>query len=495
MQKKFLKNLSLLIFLNLLIKPFWILGVDRQVYNQVGTEQYGFYFAILNFSVLFYIFLDLGITNFNNRNIAQSNQLLNKHLAGISILKVMLGVFYGIFVFVVGYLIGYKGEQLYLLAWVSLNQFLLSFILYLRSNITGLLLFKTESFLSVLDRLLMILICGAFIWTNISGGRFTIQWFVYSQTAAYLLTAIVAVLIVLRKSGRLRLNWNFPFFLMILKKSFPFALLALLMSFYNRVDPVLIERLLPGQLGDYQSGIYSASFRLLDAGQNFALLFAVLLLPLFSKMIKEKQSVEKLVKMSFSMIISGTLVVAVTSFFYSEQLMRLMYSMHPGESAEIYFLRITDSAAIFQILMFSLVAISVTYILGTLLTANNNLKFLNLVALTGLIINLVLNFILIPKIFALGSAYASLASQAVTAALQIVLVWKVFKFRVNFRLILNFILTIILLFAIGFLLQQFPVHNWLISMLIMLFTGVSIVMLLKLLNVIEFIAIIRSDKL
>jgi len=50
------------------------------------------YFTIFNFSFLFFIFLDLGITNFNNRNIAQNNQLLNKHLAGIGTMKMMLGL-------------------------------------------------------------------------------------------------------------------------------------------------------------------------------------------------------------------------------------------------------------------------------------------------------------------------------------------------------------------------------------------------------------------
>ena len=79
MQKKFLTNLGLLLFLNLLVKPFWVLGIDRSVQNVVGAEEYGFYFSILNFSFLFNMFLDLGITNFNNRNIAQNAQLLNKH--------------------------------------------------------------------------------------------------------------------------------------------------------------------------------------------------------------------------------------------------------------------------------------------------------------------------------------------------------------------------------------------------------------------------------
>jgi O-antigen/teichoic acid export membrane protein len=118
------------------------------VQNIVGAEEYGFYFTVFNFSFLFNILLDLGITNFNNRNIAQNNQLLSKHFSGIVSLRILLGLLYFAVVFILAYIWGYRGAKLSMLALVGFNQFLLQFLLYLRSNISGLLLFKTESFLS-----------------------------------------------------------------------------------------------------------------------------------------------------------------------------------------------------------------------------------------------------------------------------------------------------------------------------------------------------------
>ncbi len=480
-------------FLNLLVKPFWILGVDREVQNVVGPENYGFYFAIFNFAFLFYIFLDLGITNFNNRNIAQNNQLLSKHMAGISLLKLVLGIFYGIIVFLIGFLWGYRGEQLYLLAWIGFNQFLLSFILYVRSNISGLLLFTTDSLLSILDRVLMILICGFLLWYNFTDIEFTIRWFVYSQTIAYSITLLIALAAVFKKSGRLRLSWNRPFFLMILKKSLPFALLVLLMSFYNRVDPVLLEKLLPGTLGDEQSGVYAQAFRLLDAGQNFSFLFAVLLLPLFSKMIKQGDSIENLVKLSFSLIISGSLVLAITAQFYSNELMNLMYTQYTGETDAEFTTRMVQSAKIFRFLMFSFVGISSNYIFGTLLTANNNLKQLNIVALTGLSINILLNLVLIPKFMSIGSAWASVTTQLTTAILQIVLVQYYFRFRINYRLIINITLLIIIMVASGYLLTTYLNTDWEISAVILIIAGIVSSISLRLVNLREFFQIIKSD--
>jgi O-antigen/teichoic acid export membrane protein len=305
-------------------------------------------------------------------------------------------VVYGVLIYLIGYLIGYDSHQLKLLAWVGLNQVLLSFVLYLRSNISGLLLFKTDSLLSVFDRLLMIVICSFLLWSGTFAGQFKIEWYVYAQTAAYIVTVLLAAIIVLRYSGKIKLSFNLPFSLMILKKSIPFALLVLLMSFYNRLEPVLLERLLDGIEGKLQTGIYSRAFRLLDAGNNISLLFSVLLLPMFAALIKKKQAVNSLVKLSFSIIISMSGIAAILSFFYSEELMQLLYGQQIGESIADFQWRIDQSAKVFQLLMGSFVAVSVTYIFGTLLTANGNLKLLNIIAASGVVINVSVNLILIP---------------------------------------------------------------------------------------------------
>jgi O-antigen/teichoic acid export membrane protein len=110
-QRDFIFNISILLFLNLLIKPFWVLGIDVGVQNSVGAQQYGFYFAVFNFTFLFNMILDMGVTNFNNRNIARHNQLLTKHISGILTLKMALAVFYILFSFLAAFIIGYKDLQ------------------------------------------------------------------------------------------------------------------------------------------------------------------------------------------------------------------------------------------------------------------------------------------------------------------------------------------------------------------------------------------------
>ena len=159
MQRKFIQNLFFILFLNLLVKPFWIIGIDVAVQNRVGAEEYGLYYPIFGFSILLNIILDFGITNYNNRNIAQHGHMLRRYFSGIFNIKLLLGVFYFVATLVFGYFIGYREEEIFLLSLLGLNQFLSSLILYLRSNIAGLHLFKTDGILSVMDRVLMIILC------------------------------------------------------------------------------------------------------------------------------------------------------------------------------------------------------------------------------------------------------------------------------------------------------------------------------------------------
>ena len=491
MQRKFLTNLALLLFLNFLVKPFWIFGIDRTVQNTVGNLDYGFYFVIFNFAFVFNILLDAGITNFNNRNIAQHHFLLNKHFSGIVVLKFLLALVYIIVIFAVALIIGYRGEQLVMLAWIGFNQFLLSFILYLRSNISGLLLFRTDSLISVLDRLLMILICGVLLWGHVTNEPFQIEWFVYAQTASYLVTALIAMLVVIRKARFRKLSWNKTFFLLIIKKSFPFALLALLMAVYNRVDTVFIERILRGDLGEQQVGIYARGYRILDAANQFAFLFAVLLLPIYSRMIREGQALAGMVRLPFSILFSVGAVLAVGSYFYRSEIMHLLYPIQPGEDPQAYYLMMEQASRIFSILMFIFLATITMYVYSTLLTANGNLKQLNLVALAGIAVNFALNLILIPKLLATGSAIASLVTQVVTAGSHIILVQYFFRFRIDLKYIASLAAYSLAVLALGLLSAHLPFH-WMINLGSMVALSFAMAFALRLVSPRSMWKIVRS---
>ncbi len=444
LKRKFFTNLILLLSINILVKPFWLFGIDRTVQVVTGDD-YGLYYSLFALSLTLNILLDLGITNFNNRNIARYNHLLPKHLGNILGIKFLLGIFYAVICLGTGLIIGYDKVQFHLLFFLIFNQFLLQMILYLRSNLSALHLFTTDSIVSVLDRIFMIIICGLLLFTNITGGVFKIEWFVYIQTISYILATLIIFLIVLKKAGKIKIDFNIKFSIVFLKQTFPYAILILLMAFYNRFDTVLIERLLPNDEGFHQVSLYAHGFRLLDAVSMFGVLFAGMLLPIFSRMIKIKQNISEMVLFAFSLIIFISLTLSISSFFYSTEIMGWLYKDY-----------ITESAPIFATLMFGFIPISTTYIFGTLLTANGSIRELNIMATFGMVLNISLNIMLIPLYKAQGAAAVSLFTQVITAVAQVFIAVKIFHLSVKWLFIFRMIVFASILVGLGILSKYIP---------------------------------------
>lgn len=417
MRRKFATNLIFLFAANLLVKPFWIFGIDRVIQNRTGAEAYGTYFAVFNYSFLLSIVLDFGINNFNNRAVSRNPRRAGEYLLNLLLLKSFLAVLYFTITFLSAMYTGYSHLQMNMLLFLAINQILLSIILYLRSNVAALHHFRTDSFLSILDRLLTIVFCGFLLWNpSMAGSSFKIERLIYAQTLALLITAIVAFLIVIQHTAFKVYLWKFKFTRMVLLKSFPFALLALLMGIYYRIDAVMLERMLPD--GAHEAGIYAASFRLLDALNMFGYLFATLLLPMFAGMIRRKEDVSGLVKFSSELMLVMAVVAGVNCYFFSEPIMHLLY-----HDANAYW------AQIFGWLMLNFIPMSSIYIFGTLLTAKGSLKALNLIALTGMLINVGINLFLIPAYGAFGATIATLITQVVVAVAHVLVANRQFKLQ------------------------------------------------------------------
>lgn len=486
-KKSLLSGLFWILIANLLVKPFWLLGIEVGVQNAVGTQMYGLYFAVFNLSYIFNILLDLGITNFNTRNIAQYPKLIVKHLSGILTIKLLLLALYLVVTFSVGALLGYGSQQFHLLVWLCVNQFLNSLIVYLRSNFEGLLLFKWDSLLSVMDRLLMIAICGLLLWGPAAEG-FCIEWFVYAQTVAYLLTAATALWVLARKTGFRRLHWNRPFSMAILKKSLPFALLVLLMASYNRLDPVMLQKLSPQGLGDYNAGIYAGAFRLLDALTMISYLASVAMLPIFSKMTKPQADpdghraaeLRDTLRLMTGFMTVFAVTAACTLSCLDRELMSLFYNDN-----------IDDYASVFRIVIFCIIPVSATYVFGTLLTAAGRLRMLNLFAATALLINLGVNLVCIPRWGAVGSAWAGLTAQTFMAVAQTVAAVKMFRIKLTFGYILR-----IAIFALSIIACTFcvPHLHWWITLVVVAVVALAMGLLLRLIDIREIMKIIHTEK-
>src|SRR5690606_34268534 len=251
----------------------------------------------------------------------------------------------------------------------------------------------------------------------------------------------------------------------LIRKSIPYAVLIMLMMIYGRTDSVMLERMMHDK--GYESGVYAQGYRLLDAGNMFAMLFAVLLLPMFSKMIKENEKVHQLVYSSTRLILVFSIPLAIVVAFYPHEILNLRYEVVSDVSA--------DS---FTYLMYSFTGICITYIYGTLLTANGSLKQLNIMALIGILVNILLNLILIPEYGAKGAAVATCVTQGLTALIQFGIAQYLFRFSVLDKLLLPVVVYAVLVFVLTIIINEsvdtqpvIPLIIYSISLLLAWFTG------------------------
>ena len=205
----------------------------------------------------------------------------------------------------------------------------------------------------------------------------------------------------------------------------------------------------------------------------------MLLLPMFSRMLRMKQNVNDLVRMALPLLMVAGLTVAVSCNFYRVEIIDLMY-LSPAPY----------SSKIFGILMVGFLFVSTSYIYGTLLTANNNLRYLNILAGATVVINVTLNLILIPRFHAVGAAISSLVSQAFYATTQLFLSRHILKIPLNGDILIKLAGFLALNLLTGYLTLFIP--GWIPGFLILLGSCLVSSLLLGLIRPAELISVMKE---
>jgi O-antigen/teichoic acid export membrane protein len=427
MQKTFFSNLILLLLLNLIIKPVWVLVIEVNVQNVLGPEVYGNYFVLLNFAFLFMVFFDFGLNNYNNRAVSREPSKMPEYLATLGTLKLVLGLVVFFLLQLIAFAVDFSQTQRTLLWGVTAIIFLQSFLLFIRSNISGIQWYRADVLISVLDRTFAIVFLSLMLWAGIDGWSLTIERFVLAQIVAYVIGIVVAAGLLLWKTKKLTLNVDFKKSTEVLKSSLPYALLLLLMLVYYKVDAIMIERLLDD--GKRQAGIYAQGFKLLEACLMFAYLFSTLLLPMFSKMIKNKEALAPLVRLASQLLIVPVTIGAIGAAMYRKDIMALLFEQGAQESA-----------LVFAPLILTLIPMSVSYIYGTLITAKGDMRTLNIIAFVGLLINVIGNLILIPQKGIFGAGMMTLITQTCVCVCQVLVAHRMFDLGMKKKQVLKVIL-------------------------------------------------------
>lgn len=228
----------------------------------------------------------------------------------------------------------------------------------------------------------------------------------------YNLYSLVNFFLVRREVGRLSLKIDLKQWSIIIKKSFVFLLISLLAGFYSKVD-VLILNFIKGREA---VGIYSASYRFLDALMFVVTAYNVSSMPLFSKLAKEKKGnifVNK-IKKDVILVFAIGMFVALGFYFLGPIILPLVYKT-------TYF----QSIQVLRIIIFALPLILLTSVFLNSIYALGKAKTIIYIFLFQLIFNIGLNLYFVPKFSFFGSAYITLLGEAINTLLTFVVLRSV----------------------------------------------------------------------
>ena len=143
--------------------------------------------------------------------------------------------------------------------------------------------------------------------------------------------------------------------------------------------------------------------------------------------------------------------------------------------------------------MLCLIPIVTSYVFGTLLTANGNMKEINLMAAFGILINITLNFMLIPHYQAKGAAIASVFTQFCIAIIQVITAQYIFRFKVRYKLIVTLFVFILIVGSMGYYWMDWT-GIWYLDLILLAMCSMILAMALNLISLKSINNILRIEE-
>ena len=417
--------------------------------NRIGEEAYGIFFSLFSFCLLFQIILDPGILNYNSQNLSKDKSKITTDFGYVLGTKILLSFLFFAFIFVVSLIIEIPRQNLIYVLLIGIIVFLNSLQLYLRSHFSIIGQYKFEAFLSVFDKLLLIIILGYFLYVRNS---IQLSDFIYGQIGSLIITCLLFLLI-LSRFFKLSLKISLSYSKKLIKKTGEYGLILLLMTAYTRMDGIMLERLLDDNA--YSAGLYATGFRLLDAANMIGVLFATFMLPMFSKIIHEKKKLFDLLSDVSALLFVISTIVATASWFYNREILDAIYVHNTKMHYDV-----------FKYLMISFWALTLSNLFGCIFLADGHLKKINWLFAFGILINISLNIFLIPKQLAMGAVIATLITQFTVFIGLFLLAYSKFKFEIKLARIGAYLFNFISIFLLFRLLSKLINLNWVIESLL-----------------------------
>ena len=433
------KNMSWLLISQILASIFafiWTILLARYL----GVNDYGILGFAISITTILGVLDDLGISTHIVRHIATDYESAPKYLGNALPLKVIFSTFKIILTIITLVIMGKNEFTITITLLFTLEMIFKSYIYTLNGAFQAFEEGKFQGIGNILintNTLLFILIS---IYTNLG---------LIGVAFSYILANIIALVYEYYVLNKYIVKPKYELDLEFCKKitllSLPFAVTSILYTIYYSIDVVMLSAM----VGDYATGIYNATYKLISVLTLFYGVYGAVIFPVMSKLYKNDKSMllvsfEKSIKYLMMIIIP----LATATVFYSSDIIQLIYGN-----------QYNAAASVLSILIWTVCLLFISGAANTLLNASHKELSVTKIYAAAAVFNIALNFFMIPHFSYNGAAITTVASDVLIVCLQCYIIYKL-GHRPNKKLYLDLCKIIIGSGILGIALYFLNLNMW-----------------------------------
>ncbi|MCH8986869.1 flippase [Patescibacteria group bacterium] len=406
----------------------------------LGAEGYGQFTFALAFASLLMIFSDLGLSAIVIREFAREKENREEFYSLIS-LKILLA--FGSFIIIVGTSLFLVGSPEIRSLILLLGSFLLmnSLIGIAYAFFHAQQKMEYEAGLEIIQMVLMVSL-GIFVLFQFPSPQNLSYAYLVSGAVSLIATFIFFNL----KVFTVKLKWNIAVWKKYLKMSWPLAFIGLFGVVYTSTDSVML-----GYLNMFEeTGWYNAAQKIVLAGLVPMGLIGAAFYPALSKFSREsKEKLQRAWNSELEIMIVLALPLVVGGMVLAP---KIISSFYP--------LGFTPSILAFQILIGSAGLIFLYRPMYDIMIVLDQQAKTFWITMAGAAVNVVLNFVLIPRYSLYGAASATVVTYFLVLLLIMIFVQKFTFIRLPvFRIVLTFFVSVLSVSFMYFILKYLGAYN------------------------------------
>lgn len=387
---KLLKESKFLLLLNVIEQLFFFL-VFLVFARKYPVASYGELITLFTLSNVFITLLNFGLPIYLQREIACSKDNMGELFSKIITINFLVLIAYLTFTFTY-YRLFYFSLSYKLFIVTVIPVYLYSNINLLNSVLSGLGKYRIQFFSFLNSRVITIIV---FLLSAILF-ELSLPYLLVIYSLGFLYQIILLFIKIKKENVRISLNFDLTELFAVLKLSFPLGMAVIFNYLYDKIDILLISK-----LTDYsQVGFYNIGYGIYKAS-SFAFSFLLVSgLTRVSYLSRRKKAVKLFFgKYAGSFLIIG-IVITVLLFAFSDLLVKIVYTE-----------KFMPSALILKIVSFAVVGLALNNLTGVMLNGLGLYRENMYVTFTGLVLNVILNFIFIPVYGIIAAAVISILTE------------------------------------------------------------------------------------